>query len=139
MSGPPVVIWYLPLVVERPFAVVERPSIVVELSIKKPGNPRNPRGPRGSNNPRNPRNPINGEFRKFIFVEIILFLKKKLRNLAKAASMYTQLKVEGRRVCVEARGRRANLGFGHILPPLRDGVYGERWGWAAADVTAGPT
>ena len=137
MSGPPVVIWYLPLVVERPFAVVERPSIVVELSIKKPGNPRNPRGPR---NPKNPRNPRNGEFRKFIFVEIILFsLKKKLRNLAKTASIHTQLKVAGRRVYVEARGRRANLGFGHILPPLRDGVYGERWGWAAADVTAGPT
>ena len=35
--------------------------------------------------------------------------------------------------------KRANLGPGHILPPLRDGVYGERWGWAAADVTAGPT
>ena len=34
---------------------------------------------------------------------------------------------------------RANLGSGHILPPLWDGVYGERRGWAAADVTAGPT
>ena len=77
MSGPPVVIWYLPLVVERPFAVVERPSIVVELSIKKPGNPRNPRGPR---NPKNPRNPRNGEFRKFIFVEIILFSLKKIEK-----------------------------------------------------------
>ena len=35
--------------------------------------------------------------------------------------------------------RRANLGSGHILPPRRGGSYGERWGWAAAGVTAGPT
>ena len=58
--------------------------------------------------------------------------------LPKSASMHTRLKAGGHRICFEKRARRANLGSGHILPPSRGGVYGERWGWAAADVTAGP-
>ena len=62
-----------------------------------------------------------------------------MENLAKTASMHTRLRAGGRRTCFETSASCANLGSGHILPPLRGGVYGERWGWAAADVTAGPT
>ena len=54
--------------------------------------------------------------------KILLCSQKKRVILAKAASMHTQLKAGGRRICFEARARCANPGSGHILSPLRDGV-----------------
>ena len=80
---------------------------------------------------------VSDGFQKFQFV--YFFPRKKLSNLATTAIIHTQLKAGGHRICFEARARCANLGSGHILSPLWDGVYGERWGWAAADVAAGPT
>ena len=92
---------------------------------------------------------LNGEMNRvsslvFFFVNLNIlnlqfFLKKNLGFLAKTASMHTRLMAGGHRTCFETSASCANLGSGHILPPLRGGVYGERWGWAAAGVTAGPT
>ena len=79
---------------------------------------------------------------EFLFLKFNPFFSKIIESLENVITHPPCILIKGQKAIRPASGlmpRCANLGSGHILPPLWDGVYGERWGWAAADVTAGPT